>query len=225
MSQTEASKFAEFHQKTNDFKLYIADQTVFRSEDLNPKFDDFLSDVKTELRNYRLPDYKVKFLEWVLVDLLEFVDTVSFQEGKKNTPIKVKYKNHLRGRFKNAFENELVRYPFIFQERASINWKWDFRQIMVVMFLFQHLDGLESATATHDMSKLKDLIYQSNPGKWDSIDIEGSFGDVKRLWNRIMETPNGQFKDRHDNPSNRENAAFEHLEKISKKLYKLLEHV
>jgi hypothetical protein len=225
MSQTEASKFAEFHQKANDFKLYIAAQTVFRAEDLNPIFDDFIRDVKTELKNYKFPDYKVKFLEWVLVDLLDFVDTVKFQVGKKNTPIKVKYKNHLRGRFKNAFEKELVRYPFIFQERISINWKWDFRQIMVVMFLFQHLDGLESATATHDMSKLKDLIYQSNITKWDSTDIEGSFGDVKRLWNRIMETPNGQIENRDENPSNRENAAFAHIQKISNELNKLLKHV
>jgi hypothetical protein len=221
MTQTVAGEFSHFCNDLNTFKSFVAEQKVFKSELLKEEFALVLNKIRYEMDKYTIPDFKIKFLEWVLNDLLDHIEN---QDFSSNVLIKKPIKIYLRSEFKNYFEHELVRYPFVFQDIKQINWKWKYREILVVLFTLRHLGAFHESTADQDISNLKDMIFKSAPSLWESSDVEGSFKDISRLWNRIMEVPNKAMgKTRNDETVIiREKAAKKHLMWFSNELAKLL---
>jgi hypothetical protein len=193
MTQHSQSKYAEFVLKLNDFKLYLHSQTNYVEEDvaLGLCIKDFFQAVNYQSKYYQLPDYKVKFLEWVLQEILNEIDQIEFNDNKRtNKEIQRRYKNHIRVAFLEQFATELQLYPFLFNEFDQINWKWKYREVLVYLYGLKQLGAFQDDTADQDISILKDVIFRTGKFHWENNDVLGSLKDIKAIYQVVSNWQN-----------------------------------
>ena len=134
------------------------------------------------MKQYELPDYRVRFLEYTLQNITRQVN-----ESKLPAATKKKVNNKLRVRLKDSFEIEFASYPFVFSHSKLVQWKWTYRQILALLYIFKQLDAFDG-DADVQMSNLKDLIYYNGYANWDEDDVSEAYKDVKQSWKKISES-------------------------------------
>jgi len=196
MSQHSQSKYAEFIQKINDFKHYLNLQIGYVEEDvvLSSWVNGFLIAVSSQSKYYQIPDYKVKFLEWALQEILNEIDQIEFNDNKRtNKETQRRYKNHIRVAYLNHFSTELQLYPFLFNEFDQINWRWKYREVLVYLYGLKYLGAFQDDTADLDISILKDVIFRTGKFHWEKNDVSGSLKDIKAIYAKVFNWNNRSY--------------------------------
>lgn len=225
MSQETASKFTEFNRSINQFKQYLSAKSSYVEEDvvLSSWVNDFLKAVKSQAKHYTIPDYKVKFLEWVLQDILSEIDLIEFNSNKtRNRDLQRRHKNHIRVAYLNHFSTELQLYPFLFNEFDQINWNWKYREVLVYLYGLKHLGAFHEETADMDFSILKDVIFRTGKFQWEYNDVGGSLKDIKAIYEKVSNW-NNQSYGKSIKRKQSQTASYQHALDSFTKLYDLFE--
>lgn len=189
MTQRVAAKFASYKSAVHEFLNWInsvcetqQDLTELNQTQLEDKVLILMAAIREAMKEYDLPDYRVRFLEYTLQNITREVNATKLPAATKK-----KVNNKLRVGLKDSFELEFASYPFVFSHTKLVQWKWTYRQILAVLYIFKQLDAFDG-DADVQMSNLKDLIYYNGYANWDEDDVSEAYKDVKQSWKKISES-------------------------------------
>ena len=226
MTQTVAGEFADFKKTLKEFSQWLKnlkDGDDFADEIIQSQMETLISSISVQLAFYTEMDYKAKFLEWVQRKLVDLIN-----ENKRLKLDKKKYViKYVRINLKNKFDHILVAYPFVTEDIEFINWKWTYREILMVLYSLKEFGAFKNETEDIDMSNLKDLIFRSGFFHHGRLDIENSYKDTITAWNRIKnrQKPSTELDVKgvpNDNSvmTSTENAGYECLKEFAKNLHR-----